>query len=69
VPGQEKLVFLAEPPTLAASHQQSFPFEQAINAVSAKLDRIHSGQLTFCAQVKDIRESLPMQRRSLSRWV
>jgi hypothetical protein len=33
-----------------------------------RLDRLHSGQLVLCAQVKDLRESLPMQRRPLSRW-
>ena len=37
--------------------------------LSTKLDRLHSGQLHLCEQVKDLRDSLPVQRRPLSRWV
>jgi hypothetical protein len=48
--------------------QQSFTFEHLIRIVSEKLDRLHSGQLVLCAQVKDLRESLPVQRRPLSRF-
>lgn len=37
--------------------------------ITAKLDRLHSGQIHICEQVKDLRDALPMQRRPLSRWV
>jgi hypothetical protein len=56
--------------------QQSFPFEHVIRIIgermdehARRLDRIHSGQILICAQMKDLRESLPMQRRPLSRFV
>ena len=55
--------------------QQSFPFEHVIRIIgermdehARRLDRIHSGQILICAQMKDLRESLPMQRRPLSQW-
>ena len=48
--------------------QETFPFEHVITMLSEKLDRIQSGQLTLCAQVKDLTASLPVQRRPLSRW-
>jgi hypothetical protein len=53
----------------AIGTQRVFTLEHVISILSQKLDRLHSGQLVLCAQVKDLRESLPMQRRPLSRWV
>jgi hypothetical protein len=53
----------------AMGAQRVLSFEHVISVLSQKLDRLHSGQLVLCAQVKDLRESLPMQRRPLSRWV
>ena len=49
-------------------NEPSFTVEHAIGVLSQKLDRLHTGQLVLCAQVKDLRESLPMQRRPLSKW-
>jgi hypothetical protein len=37
--------------------------------MDTKLERIHSTQLTFCEPLKDVRLSVPMQRRPLSGWV
>jgi hypothetical protein len=48
--------------------QQSFPFQHVISMFSDELDRLHFTQLASCEQVKDLRVSLPMQRRPLSRW-
>jgi len=66
---------MEEPRQSAAGTQRSFTFDHVISFISQRMDehaqrleRIHYGQLTLCAQVKDLRESLPMQRRSLSRW-
>jgi hypothetical protein len=65
---QDPLPFLDDSKREPMGAQQSFTFEHVITVLSQKLDRIHSGQLVLCAQVKDLRESLPMQRRPLSRW-
>lgn len=62
-------MFVDEPRYPSAPVQEKLALEEVVEIISAKLDRIHSGQLTLCAQVKDIRESLPVQRRPLSRWV
>lgn len=48
--------------------QETFSFEQVIGMLSEKLERLHSGQVMLCAQVKDLSASLPVQRRPLSRW-
>jgi hypothetical protein len=66
--GQENLVFLTEPPETETPAQRSLGFADVINILSAKLDRIQSGQLHLCEQVKDLRDSLPVQRRPLGRW-
>jgi hypothetical protein len=42
---------------------------EAIGVITEKLDRLHSRQFTLGAQVKDLRESLPVQHRPLSRWL
>jgi hypothetical protein len=60
--------------------QQSLPFDKVISILSAridrheqrmdaKLERLQSTQLTLCEQLRDVRLSLPMQRRPLSQWV
>lgn len=48
--------------------QHSFPFEHVISMFTSRLDRLQSTQLALCEQVKDLRVSLPVQRRPLSRW-
>ncbi len=75
-PDQGSLLSLMEDlPAPVAPTQTAFTFEHVIRVISERmdehaqrLDRIHSGQLTLCAQVKDLRESLPVQRRPLSQW-
>lgn len=43
VPAQEKLLLVSEEPRyVAASAQESFPFEAAIRIITEKLDRLHS---------------------------
>jgi hypothetical protein len=61
-------LFAEGPQLMPPPVQQSFPFERLIAGISDKLDRIHSTQLALCAQVKDVRVNLPVQRRPLSRW-
>jgi hypothetical protein len=46
-----------EPAERPINPQQSFAFENAISALSQKLDRLHSGELVLCAQMKDLRVS------------
>jgi len=66
--GQQALTF--ELPTrFEEPVQRAFTFEEAIAVITERLDRLHSGQNLLSAQVKDLRESLPLQRRPASAWV
>jgi hypothetical protein len=56
-------------------HNNSFPFDRILTVINDRMDRHEQRlerpqptQLALCEQVKDIRVSLPMQRRPLSRW-
>jgi predicted nucleic acid-binding Zn-ribbon protein len=61
-------------PALAV--QQPLPFDRILTMITdrmdrhdAKLERLQSTQFTVCEQLRDLRLSLPMQRRPLSQWV
>ena len=48
VPAQEKLLLVSEEPRyVAASAQESFPFEAAISIITEKLDHLHFGVTFF----------------------
>jgi hypothetical protein len=64
-----RLPLFDETETEQLDSQRAVTFEHVISILSHKLDRLHSGQLVLRAQVKYLRESLPMRRRPLSRWV
>ena len=66
--GQQRLTLLEPPPVLQEPVQRAFSFEEAIAVIAERLDRLHSGQNLLSAQVKDLRESLPVQRRPASHW-
>lgn len=78
-PSAETPLFPDALPALAAV-QQPLPFDRILTLINdridrqeqrmdAKLERLQSTQLTLCEQLKDVRLSLPMQRRPLSQWV
>jgi len=67
---------LSAPPPV----QQALPFERILTVITERLDRheakmeqsldrIRSANVIMFEQLKDIRSSLPMQRRPLSMWV
>jgi hypothetical protein len=72
-----ELPLLPEGTPILPPVQQPLPFDKVISILSAridrheqkmdaKLERLQATQLTLCEQMKDVRMSLPLQRRPLS---
>jgi hypothetical protein len=65
----------AQPFSPPAPAQEPLVFDRILTVINERMDRqessierLRSTQLTVCEQLKDLRASMPMQRRPLSKW-